>query len=390
MKKFFCKEYFFLLFIFCSTALLSAIVFRNIYPIHFGNQTLFIFDLIGYPVSLPIWFMYFAGFLDILLFWLIGKLIIKGKWGYLPVVIFIFSPWFIYSVATGSFYVYLLSLILSCGLSILYIKSGKQRLGSALFVVSSGLLIFSSFVGLVTYLLLLTALVSAKMVPCNRLKMSLFFITLIFLPLLFLMYRNPVGIKNIIHNQISFLQDPGLVTSVNVLQGESKKAGFGILSRLVENKYIYFFKYAILRSLGIIMPTVFFTSEEKLLGFSFSPPLYLGLIFPFLFGLFSMLNSKIIRKYFLVSLVLIIPAYLSNITVDLNRLILFEPMVILAIVVGFKHLYEKKSSLNKTILYICLLMIIFQFLVTLSDINFREYPRFERYFGINRWQIDKQ
>lgn len=390
MIKFFLKEYFLLLFILCSAALFSAVVFRSIYPLYFSSQTLFFFDLLGFPVSLPIWLIYVFGCADIILIWLIGKLILNGKWRFLPAVILGFSPWFIYSVSAGSYYIYLLCLILSIGLSISLIKIGKQKFGSVLLIISSALLLYSSLIGLLIYILLLPGLILMKSVLLDKVKRSLAFGLIILLPLFFLMLKNPVGIKNIFHNQVSFLQDPGLLSSVNIFQGESRKAEFGLLSRFAENKYMYFLKYTILRSAETVMPTVFFTSEERLLGFSFSPPLYLGFLLPFLLGISSLLKSKTSRKYLLLSLILIIPAFVSQRTVDLNRLILFEPIIIFIIVFGLEQLYEKRNYLNRIIIFILLTIILFQFLVTLNDINLREYSRFERYYGISKWQIDKQ
>lgn len=389
MIKFFSKEYFLLFFIICSAILFSALVIRNIYPIHFSDQALLLFDLIGYPSSLPSWLMYIFGIVDLILIWLIGKLVLNGRWRFLPAMILGFSPWFIYSVSTGSFYIYLLCLILSVGLSVLFFRLGKYRLGSILFIISSTFLLYSSLLILLTYILLLSGLILMRLVSFTKIKKSLVLVIILFLPLLFLMFRNPVGIRNIFHNQIIFLQDPGLLSSVNAFQGESKKAGFKLFSRLAENKYIYILRYTTLRLTEVIMPTVFFTSEEKLLGYSFSPPLYLGFLVPFLFGFFILLRSKISRVYLLLSSVLIFPAFVSQ-EISLNRLILFEPILIFIIVLGFEQLYRRRNYLSKILLSFCLVIILFQFFVTLSDINLREYSRFERYHGISKWQIDKQ
>ena len=109
-----------------------------------------------------------------------------------------------------------------------------------------------------------------------------------------------------------------------------------------------------------------------------------------MYGLYLILSFKTRRRYLLLSLVLIIPSFLSEKMVDLNRLVLFEPVIIFIAVYGLQGFYNNKKLLTKIILCLSLILVLFQFLVTISDINSREYPRFERYQGIARWQIDKQ
>lgn len=389
MIKFFYKEYFILLLIICPAVLFSAVVFRSIYPLHFNSQTLLFFDLLGYPASLPIWSMYIFGCADIILIWLIGKLILNGRWRFLPVIIFGFSPWFIYSVVAGSFYIYILFLLLVSFLGFYLTLICKQRFTELIFIIGSVLLLYSSIVIFLTYLLFLSGLFF-RLIQSHKIKRSLVIILIICLPLIFMMFRNTVGIKNILNNQVNFLSDPGIKNNINMFQGESKKEGFGYLSKLGENKYLYILRYMILKLTQNLVPSTFFTPKEKLLGFSFAPPIYLGLMIPFMYGFYLLLNFKKLRRYLLLSLVLIIPSFVSEKMVDLNRLILFEPVIIFITAYGLRGFLTNQKPITKIILFSSLILVLLQFLAIASDINFREYPRFERYKGIAHWQMDKQ
>lgn len=390
MSKILAKDYRLFLFISSLSILFSALVFKTIYPLHFGKQPLFVSDLLGFSISLPVWLIYIFGFLDLFLVWLVGKMFFKRVWVYLLMLLFGLSPWFIYSVVSGSFYVYLLCLVLIIFLALYLIKSGKQKLGGLMFIISSILLLYSSIIFFLSYLLFVCGFILLRFIPFSKIKLNLILILIICLPLFILMFKNSVGLKNILNNQVNFLLDPGLMNSINVFQGESRKEDFGYFSRLSENKYVYLSRYIILKFTKNIVPSAFFTSEEKLLGFSFSPPIYLGLLIPFLYGVYLILISKTLSKYLILSLVLIIPSFLSKKMVDLNRLILFEPIVIFIIIYGLKKINDKKGRLTGIILLLCSILILIQFGVTIFDINFREYPRFERFYGVSHWQIDQQ
>lgn len=390
MIKIFTKDYRIFLLFFSLSTLLAALIFRVIYPLHFDKQPLFFSDLIGFSFGLPIWSIYIFGFFDLLLIWLIGKILFNKFWAYLSFLFFSFSPWFLYTVVLGSFYIYLLFLVLIIFLSLFLIKSGERRIGGLIFIISSSVLLYSSIVIFLSYFLFICGLIFLKFIEFSKLKLSLILISLICLPVLFMAFRNPVGLNNIVNNQIDFLSDPGLKANINLLQGESKKRGFSYLSKISENKYVYLSRYTLLKLTKNIIPSTFFTSEEKLLGFSFTPPIYLGLLIPFFYGIYLILFSKDKRKYLILSLVLIIPAFFSQKMVDLNRLILFEPILIYIITYGLSKLFYKKEMMAKLILILCVMLVSIQFVVIIFDINLREYPRFDRSYGISHWQIDKQ
>ncbi len=390
MSRIFTKEYRLFLFIFSLSILFAAIVFKAVYPLHFGKQPLFFSDLLGFSLGLPIWIIYLFGILDIFIFWLIGSIFFKKVYAYLFMLFSSLSPWFIYAVVAGSFYIYLLCLLLIIFLGIYLILSNKQKNGGLIFIISSTLLLYSSLIAFLSYLLFISGLIFFKIVPLSKIKFKLIIIFIICLPLFIMMFKNTIGVKNILNNQINLFSDSGITNSINMFQGESKREGFRYLSKLIENKYFYNSRYMILKSIRTLVPSTFFTPEERILGSSFAPPIYIGLIIPFMYGLYLILGSKSMRKYLFISLILIIPSLFSEKIVDLNRLLLFEPVIIFIAVYGLQEFYKNKNLLTKIILCLSLALVLTQFLVTLSDINFREYPRFERYQGITHWQIDKQ
>lgn len=388
MSRIFIKEYrLFLLFLSLSV-LFAALVFKAIYPLHFSKQPLFFSDLLGFSFGLPIWVIYLFGILDVFIVWLLGKILFNRIYAYSFMLFFSLSPWFIYSVVSGSFYIYLLGLLLIIFLGIYLIMSNKQKIGGLIFIISSMLMLYSSFIFLISYLLIVGGLILLKIVPFNKIKFCLVTVFIICLPLFIMIFKNTIGIKNILNNQINFLSDSGIQSNINMFQGESKKEGFGYLSKLGENKYVYVLRYMILKFTKNLTPSTFFTPGEKLLGFSFTPPIYLGLIIPFMYGLYLILSFKATRRYLFLSLALIFPSFFSAKLIDLNRLILFEPVIILTVIYGLRELNKKQPT--RIILYSCLILVLIQFLVSISDISLREYPRFERYQGIAHWQMDKQ
>src|SRR5581483_4919479 len=128
----------------------------------------------------------------------------------------------------------------------------------------------------------------------------------------------------------------------------------------------------------------YFTPQEKLLNFSFSPPIYFGLMIPFLFGLYKLIkNVKSYQIILLTSLTLIIPSLLAKDLVNLDRLILIMPSIIFLISYGLVSIFQQKSLKSKIALWIVIILVVVQVLVSLTDISTREYLRFQRYFGEN-------
>lgn len=214
-------------------------------------------------------------------------------------------------------------------------------------------------------------------------------LSLLIFPLFFLILSNQVGFRNILNEEVKIFSDPGLINTVNSYQGAAKEEGLGILARISENRYIFSAEYILLKYIKSLTPATFFTSQEKLLGFSFSPPIYLGFVVPFFYGLYQILQFSNIRKILLLSALLIIPSVLAKPMVDLNRLILFLPVVIFVMSYGFIKMIEKKGKKAYLLLILTIAIIFLQLFVTISDIRFREKDRFIKYYGQN-YELGKQ
>lgn len=352
---------------FSINIILQSFIIRYFYPIKYANQNLFFPDLIGISISIPLPIILLCNLVNIWLLILIGKKSFKHYY-FIPALIYSISPWSFYSTVFSSFYIYILSIILLEVYSLILIKS--TRWASFLFGGSTIILIYSSFWAF----LLLPILV----IMAFKRKIT-FLLIICYLPILFFSFQNPNALRNIYKNQIGILSDPGLVNNVNMFQGQAQKANLATLGRISENKYIYFVKFALFKSIKNIMPLTFFTSQEKLVNFSFSPPVYIGFLLPFLWGLYYLLRSHL--KYLTLSLFLITPSLLSAKIVELNRLIIFFPVLIYIITLGLVRFTQEKNRIFKILLYACIILVIIQLLVTVFDINSREYLRYQRVLG---------
>lgn len=388
MSRILGRDQWVLLLIFPLVALFAAVVFSVVYPLHFSVQPLFISDLLGFSIGLPNWLIFLFGFFDLLLVWLLSRIFFQKNFSFLYTLFFGLSPWFIYTVALGSFYIYILGVSLVIFLATYLISKGEYGLGGILFIVFSLVLLYSSIIFLPVYILFIIGIIIFGFIPFSKLKLDIIFVFILCLPLFFFAFKNSIGFRNILNNQVNFLSDPGLINSLNVYQGESKRSGFSYLSKISENKYIYIARFVSLKFMQNLVPSTLFTPEEKLLGFSFAPPLYIGMLVPFLYGIYLIMKSRNLRKYLILSLILVIPSLLSKQLVDLNRLILLEPVIIFIIIYGSKNLVESKKK--RIVFFFCLALILLQLVVTIMDIRIREYPRFEHYFGIRHWEVNGQ
>lgn len=358
--------------------IILAFLIRSIYPIHLSGTQPLIFDLLQVNVRIPFFGVYIANLLNHLLIWLIGRRLFSPKQSLLPVLIFACSPWSIYLTVAQSFNIILLCFILMQILGIIYIRIKKISLGIVVSTVGIILTLYSSLLLLSIYLIILN-LVMFSLINLRRIKLLLLIVLILCLPLVYSSIKNIIGVKNIYLNQVNIYSDPGLLAFVNKLQGESRKAHLGVISRIAENKYAYIGEYTILKIFKNLAPATYFTAQEKLLGFSFSPPILVGFMIPFLYGLFSIISSMKLRNYFLLSTILIAPSILSKSLVNLNRLLLFEPVIAVISSYGLINLNQNKSK--RFFLYLTIFLVVLQLLVTVFDINQRDFFRYERYFG---------
>ncbi len=347
-----------------------------LYPYHFNAQNLFILDLLGFSFQFPILIFFSLSFVNILLFGLISCNIFPSKFRFYPLLIFSLTPIFHYLTVTGSFYIYVLTFILLSVYGLILIKNEHPTLGRNLFLISSLISIYSSLPLAIMYIF-------AIFISKQKFVVILIFL-LGFLPLILISFQKQHAFRNIYQNQITIFANPGLLSESNRLQGDSKKAGFTYLSKLSENRYLYLSKHVTLKFLNHFSPAVYFTAQEKLLGFSFTPPIFLSFLIPFIIGLFAAINQPKIRKYLLYSLVLIIPSLLSQKIIDINRLVLIFPVIVGIISLGFiniqANLYQRKY---KIVLFVTIALLLIQIAFTIYDMKLLEVQRYIKYFGDN-------
>jgi len=278
--------------------------------------------------------------------------------------------------------VFLLTLVLIITYGAVRIKTDNKKLGSILFISGFIVSAYSSVPLLITLPLLFVSLLALNILTFRDFRYLIIVLFLLILPLVFLIHKNPVGFKNTFNNDIQIFSDPSLLNTINRYQGAAEKTGFKILGRVSENKYLFYSEYFGLKYMSQFIPENFFTSQSKLLGFSFEPPVLLGFIIPFVYGSYWLLKNSNTRNIFLISSLLAIPSVLANDFISLNRLVLFSPVVVFIISSGFIHLYNQKDGkCARVFLATTAILVLFQLFVTVNDIKMRELQRFERYYG---------
>ncbi|MDP3973533.1 MAG: hypothetical protein Q8P92_01745 [Candidatus Daviesbacteria bacterium] len=371
------------LFLISIHILFLALLIKTLYPIHFMEENLFFFDLLSKPLHIPYWLIIICTNINILSLSFIGKLIWGSReWVILP-ALYVLNPWTPYLASLNSFYIYLASLILIMILGFIFIKSTNHWIGAVISIFAGVLLLYSSLIIFIIFPLMVIGIIILRLFSKNEIKKLSFWIILFCVPLFMAIFKNSVGWENIYRNEVTILSEEGFLNDVNKFQGQAQKRGFRLLSKVAENRYVYFAKYASLKIIKNLTPATYFTPQEKLASFSFSPPIFLGFILPFLFGLYSLLKSTQSAKFLGLSLILIIPSLLSKQIVDLNRLVIFSPIIFYAISYGLINLYRSKKFSFRIILFLTIILVFIQMFVTISDIYLRETIRFDKTSGIN-------
>ena len=351
--------------------------------LYYTAQNLFFAELLHklvYIEDAP--YFIFPIFIPILL-WLISKNIFKKTSGALvSTTILLLSPWFWYLVVAHSLYIFLFFLILTVIYGVTLVQSEQLVIGNVLVIIAGVTAIYTSSILFVLIPLILLILLASKIVNFKSIRISLVCLAILATPLLFFIDKNKSGFKNSLSNQAMIFEDPSLLNSINKFQGAATEKGFKKLARISENKYIFFSEYLGFKYITQFVPVNFFTPQYKLLGFSFSPPIFVGLAIPFTYGLYLALSKKGLRKIIYISTILAIPSIMAHDQVSLNRLILFSPVVILLISYGLISLYNKRSNIiARNFLVLSLILVVFQLFVTLYDVKYREEKRFAAYFG---------
>lgn len=362
--------------------ILCALISRSIFPIHYENQNFFFSELINHPLQIPYFLNLVFVFINPFLIYLTAKKFFAQK-AFIPFAIFCLSPWSAYLGISYSSYNYLLTFTLMAILGLSRIQTSQ---GKFLFVSGIILSSYSSILMLITAVLF--SVLSWFMLPNLRSWLKVIFILLI--PLFLLMFLNKAGTENLFHLQAGSLFSHDIFNINDNYRGQSIKGGFGYLAKIVENKLDIVLILSLFKLLQNLSPQTYFTALNKLLNFSNTPPIFLGFLPLFLTGVYKQIRQKSFRNYLPLFLILLLPALLSERIPDLNRLLIFEPVLIFFISQGIVSLVNTQRF-SKIILFGCLLLVLIQINTTLFDIGFREFPRHERYFNyLINFVIDKQ
>ena len=271
----------------------------------------------------------FMGLANLILIFYIIQRLANYKIGLLTTLLYAISPWAAYLEVAASPYIILLTFLL-----VLYV--GTQALN-----------------------------VSKK-----------FSLMLAILVIVFFIYRL---------NQITIFSDVGLINAVNSFRGETNQTIFVPLSKVIENRYIYFSEHLLFNVLKQFTPATYFTIQVRLLGFSFASPIYVGLLIPFLFGLVKSIRSvprSSITEVIAITALLMFPSILSKDSPDLSRLILISPVIFFVINSGISEfIINYKRKLFRFLLFFTLFMVILQFVTTISDIAVRESVRLQMFLN---------
>jgi len=367
--------------------LLTVYIHVFLFPIGYLNQNLFILDLLGKSYTLSFWWIFTLDALNVVVFWLLGRELFS-KYSYMPAFVYAISPWGSYSTSACSIYVLYLFVVLAFFYGLIITKKGSKK-GMLIFVAAFFIGVYGSFYLFVVFPLFILGLYLADKSLRKMVGKYMLFIFLIPTSLALIVFANWHPFINILSNNVMLFSDPGLVNVVNQYRGESDVAGLHLMGRLSENRYLFSLEFLADKFLLHIMPATIFTSKEKLLGFSFTPPIFLGLIVPFFYGVWVLINTK--RQLYLIplSFLFIIPSLLSKEGISLNRFIIFLPFLVYVLSLGVAKLLENKQRWLRIVLTSTALLLIFQILVAASDVRTREFERYIRYFGQNYEIVDK-
>lgn len=383
MKSYFNKIPFFLITITVIGVLLRI---YTLYFLRIDNINLappFFLELINKTQVLPPAVIYISSLANLLIIFWLGQKLFGSRVGILAAFLYSSSPWIIYADISGSIYIFLLLWLLSFFVGIVSVQASKWYIGMFLILISTAFLLYDSLLMLFVLPALFLSIYPYLNKNLFRSKFFIMSLVIILLPLFLAMLKNLTGVKNILNNEVSLFSNVGLLNAVNQFRGETDQTNLAVVAKLAENRYLYFTKHAILNFLKNFAPVVYFTSEFKLLNFSFSPPILFGFIIPFFWGLRKSLNLLKRTKFLLLIIpALLIPSTVSKSAPDLLRLIIVSPVIFYAIALGFEH-YDQtpKTPALRVLFTSAVLLVILQSLVTVVDISLREPVRFMQILG---------
>ncbi len=367
--------------------LTTGIVLRVFYPLQYDDTTFFISDLFNMPIYIPQFLIQLSSFANVILFFLLGNTFFKGWARFVPSIIYSSSFWTGYLAAGNSVWLYLLFLFLVLFYS-LSVSATNLKRANLLFIGSSAAIVLSSLLASTTLLAFMALLFILRPVYLIRLRLSLVVLAIVFALVLVLSFRNYPSLINLFNNSFTITSDIGIINYVNDLRGQPDTQIDRLINRITENRYVYISSFLIYKFIGNLVPAVYFTAQEKLLNFSFSPPLMVGFLIPFFYGLYKLIITNKL-KFLIAAVSLVLPSFLGLAWVDLNRLFLIFPGIIYLITIGFTGLTEKGKR-AKIILYFALLLIALQYLVVISDINIRDIHRAADLFSKVSFSLGRQ
>jgi hypothetical protein len=171
-----------------------------------------------------------------------------------------------------------------------------------------------------------------------------------------------------------FFSDIGIVNAVNVFRGEAQIEGYGIISKIIENRYIYYVFTLFIKTLGITDPLIYFSGQARSLPFMHTPPLWLGLLPMFILGLWQIFRKG---KDMAILLMGVIPGVLYINMYNFEKLLLLVPFIVISTVLGINEFNQSKSLLSKILFYFCIALVILQVFVFIPDLMFKEALRFQ-------------
>ncbi|MFA5932957.1 MAG: hypothetical protein WCV81_01675 [Microgenomates group bacterium] len=361
--------------------ILRGHIIYYLYYFNFNQEPLFFSEYFPRHVFLS-WLAFGLGFVNIFFLYNIGLRIYNFKFAVFLALLYAISPWSAYVDILGSSNAYFLSWSLAFILSVILFIHNHKNSSVYLFFSAIGLLTSSIF-GLFVFISLLISVYIIKYVNYSQLitvcKITLFPVLVV----LYMLFSNINVTKNLIIDNTIFFQDPGILNIVNQLRGETDSANFSKLGKIIENKYLYTGEKILLNFSMDFSPSLFFSSQFKLFNFSFSPPILLGFILPFVIGIFMLKRHM---KYLVVSIGLILalslPSVLDSRSPNLEKLILVSPIIYMYIALGLITITKNIKIFRPTrLLLIVIIMVSIQALFVIADIDLREKARFDTIYG---------
>jgi len=362
--------------------ILRLLIFRYVPFVDSGQTFPYIDDILGTNFVVPLWLIMFSDISNLILFWLIGRKVLGEKYGFLAPIFYAISPWPAYLTISGSIFVPVLMGMLLFYFGLTLAKDKRSLLGISLSTLGLVIAVYLNFSMLFVLPFLILGIYGSRFFAKKNIKILLTVLIFLFLPIIIFSIFRRNSLKQALTKNVSLFNEVGLINSVNTFRGEARRAGYSQLGILVENKITYFGRHVLFNTLTAFSPYTYFTQQFRLLSFSFTPPIFVGLLVPFLYGLVCMFKGKNKIYYLLfLTIPLLIPAVLREYFPDLNSLILILPAIIFVSAWGMGVLVRNKKMFFITI---TVFLIFLQGLTTLYDITTREPVRYQETIQANK------